>query len=554
MSQAGFPRIVQNTLDVATPFTLLPSRLVTFGLFADRLADGDKVVVMIVHPGKDEWQECLCTFTRGAPDTLTVLHVFASSNADAAVAFTAGTKNVMVCEPSYSLRAAERLRFAVDCASTVDVTLATVTAGATLQGLTLVAGQRVALLNQTTSTEIGIYAVTAGDPVRVNDFSTGDTVSGAIVPILGGTYAGNVAVCTAAAGADVVGTHALTWSINGGGNVKTTLPTTADCVASWNDTAGTLRPSSGVKVHQANSDKLEYVSRFGAILTRTTASAGVVSLDLDTANDWQIVMGGNWSLAYTHVSLDQLVTLLITQDATGGWSPSWWANIIWADGVAPVIDMTASTGWNLVRLICIGTDGYGVPIWYEVSRRSSSLAGSVFHLNGNNELLQLDGSAHVPTANLPTSVTLQGNTFNGADELLQLDGGAHVPTANLPASVTVQGNTFNGASELVQLDAGGKLPAVDGSQLTNIPGVGLHTTASLTFGSVGPAGTVTVTATLTGALTTDSVWCAPRGNLVGPFNWYAWVSSANTITVQITNAGTIAATPSVLTWDFRIWR
>jgi len=37
-------------------------------------------------------------------------------------------------------------------------------------------------------------------------------------------------------------------------------------------------------------------------------------------------------------------------------------------------------------------------------------------------------------------------------------------------ATTLQGNTFNGVSELVQLDATGKLPAIDGSQLTNLPG------------------------------------------------------------------------------------
>lgn len=44
--------------------------------------------------------------------------------------------------------------------------------------------------------------------------------------------------------------------------------------------------------------------------------------------------------------------------------------------------------------------------------------------------------------------------------------------ANIPSNLTTQGNTFNGASQLVQLDSTGKLPAIDGSQLTNLPGGG----------------------------------------------------------------------------------
>src|SRR6267154_1946633 len=42
--------------------------------------------------------------------------------------------------------------------------------------------------------------------------------------------------------------------------------------------------------------------------------------------------------------------------------------------------------------------------------------------------------------------------------------------ARLSATVTRQGNAFNGAGQLLQLDGTGKLPAVDGSQLTNLPG------------------------------------------------------------------------------------
>ncbi len=40
----------------------------------------------------------------------------------------------------------------------------------------------------------------------------------------------------------------------------------------------------------------------------------------------------------------------------------------------------------------------------------------------------------------------------------------------LSNNVTRQGNTFNGSGELVQLDASGSLPALDGSNLTGVPG------------------------------------------------------------------------------------
>jgi len=47
-----------------------------------------------------------------------------------------------------------------------------------------------------------------------------------------------------------------------------------------------------------------------------------------------------------------------------------------------------------------------------------------------------------------------------------------VADARLSSTVTKAGNSFNGVSQLVQLDASGKLPAIDGSQLTGLPGGG----------------------------------------------------------------------------------
>lgn len=221
MSAAGYPRIAQRSVTTGTgPFELLPSRETSFGLFRERLTTGDVVPVMIVNPGKNEWQECLCTFTQSTPDTLTVLKVIASSSvSDAAVAFTGGSKVVMLCVSSYTLRAIERLRPAVRCLVKSNQALAGVIEGSTLDGLTLAAGDRVALCNQTTTTEIGLYDIQAGGdpPTRCADFAAGDTASGALVTVLEGTYAGAYAICTSVAGSDVVGTDTLSWFINGPG-------------------------------------------------------------------------------------------------------------------------------------------------------------------------------------------------------------------------------------------------------------------------------------------------------------------------------------------------
>lgn len=51
----------------------------------------------------------------------------------------------------------------------------------------------------------------------------------------------------------------------------------------------------------------------------------------------------------------------------------------------------------------------------------------------------------------------------------------YIGAGDLPDNITTQGNTFNGANQLVQMGSDGKLPAIDGSQLTNLPGGNIAT-------------------------------------------------------------------------------
>jgi hypothetical protein len=142
-----------------------------------------------------------------------------------------------------------------------------------------------------------------------------------------------------------------------------------------------------------------------------------------------------------------------------------------------------------------------------------TLKGNTF--NGNNQLVQLDGTGALPTLNgsalttlngtnisggtvadarLTTNVTLKGNTFNGANSLVLLDGSGALPTLNgaaltainatnissgtvadarLTTNVTLLGNTFNGNNQLVQLDGTGALPTLNGSALTTLNGTNI---------------------------------------------------------------------------------
>lgn len=64
--------------------------------------------------------------------------------------------------------------------STANVTLSGLDAGQTLDGVTLAAGDRVCLKNQTTGAENGVYVINADTvaPTRADDWATGADVRG----------------------------------------------------------------------------------------------------------------------------------------------------------------------------------------------------------------------------------------------------------------------------------------------------------------------------------------------------------------------------------------
>jgi hypothetical protein len=96
--------------------------------------------------------------------------------------------------------------------------------GGTVGGVTVAAGDRVALTVQTTGSETGIWVVQSGAWQRAPDFAAGWGVAGNIIEVNEGTYADQLWVVTSNAGSDIVGTSTLTFQQSAGGS-GTTLQT-----------------------------------------------------------------------------------------------------------------------------------------------------------------------------------------------------------------------------------------------------------------------------------------------------------------------------------------
>lgn len=81
----------------------------------------------------------------------------------------------------------------------------------TIDGVALVAGDRILAKNQTTSANNGIYVVAAGAWTRATDADTSGELAGAIVRVQQGTTNGGRRYTTSFKGTDTLGTTAMSW-------------------------------------------------------------------------------------------------------------------------------------------------------------------------------------------------------------------------------------------------------------------------------------------------------------------------------------------------------
>lgn len=89
------------------------------------------------------------------------------------------------------------------------------------------------------------------------------------------------------------------------------------------------------------------------------AFASTITFDMSQSNlHSPAALTGNPVLAVSNVSTGQAFVVILQQDATGGRTVTWWANIKWVGGSPPVL----STGANLYDIFAFiydGTNYYG---------------------------------------------------------------------------------------------------------------------------------------------------------------------------------------------------
>jgi len=130
--------------------------------------------------------------------------------------------------PTHGPEYHERLGWTAPCraATTANITIATaLNAADVLDGVTLAAGDRVLVKDQTAGAENGVYVV-AASPARASDYATSANIAGSVVVVSEGTRnADSSWICTTNAPI-TVGTTALVFTVfvsAGGGAAKRIL-------------------------------------------------------------------------------------------------------------------------------------------------------------------------------------------------------------------------------------------------------------------------------------------------------------------------------------------
>jgi hypothetical protein len=100
LTPAVADRVLETTVTTGTGTASLDGAVSRYRGFVATLGDNREVEYTIVHRSANEWEVGVGTCLSGTPDTLTRMRVKSSSNSNALVNFSAGTKDVFIARPA----------------------------------------------------------------------------------------------------------------------------------------------------------------------------------------------------------------------------------------------------------------------------------------------------------------------------------------------------------------------------------------------------------------------------------------------------------------------
>ena len=99
--------------------------------------------------------------------------------------------------------------------------------------------------------------------------------------------------------------------------------------------------ASSITDSEIEDQRVRYKTRH-TIHEGTASDGATTTYDVSKENYIHHTLGGNRTLAVTGDSPNDSFIIELIQDGTGNRTVTWWSNIDWADGLAPVLSTTAN--------------------------------------------------------------------------------------------------------------------------------------------------------------------------------------------------------------------
>ena len=441
------------------------------------------------------------------------------------------------------------------CATTTNITLSGLQA---IDGVTVVAGDRVLVKSQSTNSQNGIYLASATAWSRSPDADTWNELVSAICFVEeGSTYAGTAWYCTAQAGG-TIGTTAVVWSnfsvaASYTAGTGLTLAANQFSITNTGVTAAAYGSASKTLTATVNAQGQLTVLADTNIAIANTQVSGLGTMSTQAASSVAITGGTIDGVTIGGVTAGAVTATLFTGPATGltgtATSLSIGGNAATATSATTATNLAGGATGSLpyqsasgtTTLLAAGTDGYvlrlasGVPAW------SADYTGTV---------TSVSGTGTVSGISLSGTVTSSGSLTLGGTLDLSTPPAIGGTTANTITGTTITANTsFVGSYFDASGSGGGALRTSGGTAVLQWGGGGgVNLTLDGAFNMNPANATIQISPTGTGTLTVNPATAGTMNNMaIGGSTPLAGAFTTLSATSTVSANGSVGSSGQVLT-------